>query len=233
MSQPAPSPHIGTLNERPLHAALKEWIAEPGDQFEVRIGSFVADIVRGAQLIEIQTGSTFPLKRKLRSLLTSHAVCVVLPIVRQKTITTLNEAGEIAGTRQSPKHGGFLDVFDQLVNLREFLGDANLSIEALLVHIEEIRRPCTSRSRRWRDWEVHERRLIEVSDQVGFQHPGDFLAVVPSALEEPFTTAELAHAIRRPRRVAQRIAYCLREMGTITAIDRTREGIHYVRNLGG
>ncbi len=43
--QPA-SPHIGTLNEKPLHASLKMWVAEPGDQFEVRIGRFVADIVR-------------------------------------------------------------------------------------------------------------------------------------------------------------------------------------------
>ncbi len=233
MSPTREQPHIGTLNEKPLHAALKEWIAEPGDQFEVRIGSFVSDIVRGGQLIEIQTGSTFPLKRKLRSLLKSHAVRVVLPVAQQKTITTLDETGEIVGKRRSPKHGDFLDVFDQLVNLREFLGDANLSIEALLVHVEEVRRPRTSGRRRWRNWEVHERKLIEVFDQAGFQHPGDFLAVIPSGVEEPFTTAELARAIGRPRRVAQRVAYCLREMGTITAIDRTKNGILYVRNLGG
>jgi len=192
MAEQADSPHIGTLNEKPLHASLKAWIAEPGDQFEVRIGRFVADIVRGSQLIEIQTGSTFPLKRKLHTLLKHHAVHLVIPIARQ-----------------------------------------NFSVEALLIHVEEVRRPRTTRKRRWKDWEVHERRLIEVFDHVTFHHPGDFLAAIPSTLEEPFTTADLARAIGRPRRVAQQIAYCLREMGALTAIDRKRSGILYVRNFNG
>ena len=26
---------IGLLNEKPLHASLKQWYAQPGDQFEV------------------------------------------------------------------------------------------------------------------------------------------------------------------------------------------------------
>ena len=47
---------IGTLNEKPLHAALKDWCARPGDQFEVFVDGFVVDIVRGNLLIEIQTG---------------------------------------------------------------------------------------------------------------------------------------------------------------------------------
>jgi len=233
MPEQAKRPHIGTLNEKPLHASLKQWISEPGDKFEVRIGRFVADIVRGSLLIEIQTGSTFPLKRKLQALLKHHAVHLVIPIARQKTITTIDETGHVTGSRKSPKRGELLDVFDPLVNLRELLGDANFSIEALLIHVEEIRRPLTTRKRRWRDWEVHERRLIEVFDHVSFHHPGDFLAAIPSTLEEPFTTADLARATGRPRRIAQQIAYCLREMGALAVVDRKRNGIHYIRHFGG
>jgi len=225
-------PHIGTLNEKPLHASLKQWIAEPGDRFEVRVGRHVADIVRGSSVIEIQTGSTFPLKRKLSVLLKAYPVHLVLPITQQKTITSLDAEGKVTSSRRSPRKGAIHDIFDQLVNLREFLGDGNLSIEALLVHIEEVRRPRTARKRRWRDWEVKERRLIEVFDRVGFQHPGDFLAAVPSDLEEPFTTADLARRIARPRRVAQQIAYTLREMGALTLVSKTRAGYHYVRNFG-
>ena len=227
------APHIGTLNEKPLHASLKAWVAEPGDQFEVPVGRFVADIVRGSQLIEIQTGSTSPLKRKLNSLLRHHAVHLVIPIARQKTIITIDSEGAIVGSRKSPKHGELLDVFHQLVSLRDLLGDVNFSVEALLIHVEEIRRPRTTRKRRWKDWEVHERRLIEVFDHVTFHHPGDFLAAIPSTLEEPFTTADLAHAISRPRRIAQQIAYCLREMGALAVIDRKKKGILYVRNFNG
>jgi len=231
MTDPTTSPHIGTLNEKPLHASLKAWLAEPGDRFEVRIGTFVADIVRGSQLIEIQTGSTSPLKRKLNSLLRHHAVHLVIPIVQQKTIVSLDDRGKVVSTRKSPKHGELLDVFHQLVSIRTFLGDANFSIEALLIHIEEIRRPRTTRKKRWKDWEVQERRLIEIFDRATFHHPGDFLVAIPSALKEPFTTADLARAIGRPRRVAQQIAYCLREMGAIEAIDRKRAGILYLRNF--
>ena len=37
---------IGLLNEKPLHASLKQWYARPGDRFEVPVDGFVIDIVR-------------------------------------------------------------------------------------------------------------------------------------------------------------------------------------------
>ena len=45
---------IGTLNEKPLHAGLKEWVARPGDAFEQPVDGYVIDIVRDDLLIEIQ-----------------------------------------------------------------------------------------------------------------------------------------------------------------------------------
>ncbi len=56
---------IGLLNEKPLHASLKEWYAQPGDQFEVPVDGFVIDIVRDDLLLEIQTGSFASIKSKL------------------------------------------------------------------------------------------------------------------------------------------------------------------------
>ena len=47
---------IGELNEQPLHAALKEWYVQPGDQVEVQLDGYYIDLVRGERLIEIQTG---------------------------------------------------------------------------------------------------------------------------------------------------------------------------------
>jgi hypothetical protein len=37
---------IGLLNEKPLHAALKQWYSRSRDRFEIAVGSFVIDIVR-------------------------------------------------------------------------------------------------------------------------------------------------------------------------------------------
>jgi len=37
-------PGIGTLRERPLHASLKRWYAEPDDRTEVAVDGYVIDL---------------------------------------------------------------------------------------------------------------------------------------------------------------------------------------------
>ncbi len=78
------SSQFSTLNEKPLHEALKRWYAQPGDSFEVPVDGFVADIVRGDLLIEIQTKNFSAIKRKLEKLLVRHPVRLVYPIPRAK-----------------------------------------------------------------------------------------------------------------------------------------------------
>lgn len=228
------TPHIGTLNEKPLHAAMKRWASEDGDRFEVPVGRFVADIVRGNQIIEIQTGSTFVLKRKLAALLGRHAVRLLLPVAVLKTISTLDETGAEIRSQRSPKRGSLFDAFHELINLRAFLGDPNFAIDVVLIHEEEVRRPRSRpRVRRYqKKWEVQERRLVEVIDSVSLHHPADYLAFVPASLGEPFTTADLASAIGRPRWMARKIAYVLREMGILVAVGKAGNAILYERNLG-
>src|SRR6185503_11946586 len=70
-------PGIGLLNEKPLHASLKQWYARPGDQFEVPVGGFVIDIVRDDLLIEIQTRNFSSIKSKLNKLAHSHRVRLI------------------------------------------------------------------------------------------------------------------------------------------------------------
>src|SRR6185503_20785886 len=77
---------IGLLNEKPLHASLKQWYAQPGDQFEVPVDGFVIDIVRGSQLIEIQTRNLAAINSKLYKLTKSHQVRLIYPIVKEKWI---------------------------------------------------------------------------------------------------------------------------------------------------
>ncbi|HAX81656.1 MAG TPA: hypothetical protein DCY40_03685 [Actinobacteria bacterium] len=64
---------IGSLNEKPLHAALKEWYRRRGDLVEVATDGFVVDLVRAGLLIEIQTGSFAAMRRKLDRLLDAHS----------------------------------------------------------------------------------------------------------------------------------------------------------------
>ena len=222
---------IGTLNEKPLHASLKAWYAEDGDAFEVPVDGFVVDIVRDRLLIEIQTSAVGPIRSKLTHLVKHHPVRLILPISVRKTIVHVDEAGSETSGRLSNKRGALLDAFLELVSLPHLLADPNFGVEVVLLHVAEIRKARTSpkRRRRQKDWEVHERRLIEIVDHALLDHPGDFLAVLPRTMEDPFTTADLARELGRPRWLAQKIAYCLREMGTIVAVGRSKRGIEYRR----
>ena len=70
---------IGLLNEKLLHASLKERYAQSGDQFEVTVDGFVINIVRDDLLLEIQTGNFASIKSKLIELLHAHRIRLIYP----------------------------------------------------------------------------------------------------------------------------------------------------------
>ena len=85
---------------------------------------------------------------------------------------------------------------------------------------------CTRAWRR-RGWVTHERRLLEVVGQRRFSTPADLAELIPPSLVQPFTTSDLASAIGKPRRLAQRMAYCLRRMGVIQAVGKDGNAFLY------
>ena len=233
MTKARPASQISTFNEKPLHAALKTWYARPGDGFEVQVDGFIIDIVRDGLLIEIQTTSLASLKRKLLSLVEEHCVRLVYPIPQEKWIVKLAEDGEsTASRRKSPKRGKVEDLFGELVSFPRLLAHPNFSLEVLLVQEEEIRRYDGRKGWRRRGWVIQERRLLQVVNRRRFSAPADLGELLPLDLGQPFTTSDLAKAIARPRRLAQRMAYCLREMGEIEAAGKQGNAILYVRPRG-
>ncbi len=230
MNEEQPANLISTLNESPLHAALKRWYARPGDRIEVEVDGFIIDIVRDDLLIEIQTGNLSSIRHKLRTLAEHHSIRLVYPIPRDKWIIRLAEDGQSAlSRRMSPKHGHVEDLFAELVSLPRLLANPNFSLDVLLTQEEEIRRYDATRAWRRRGWVTHERRLLEVLDRRRFRTPADLRELLPATLEEPFTTSDLAAAIDRPRRLAQRMAYCLRKMGVIRAVGKEGNALLYAR----
>ena len=107
---------IGLLNEKPLHASLKEWYAQPEDEFEVAVDGFVIDIVRDDLLVEIQTGSLASIKSKLTKLASSHQIRLIYPIAQEKWIVRLpKDNGSAIARRKSPKRGRVEDLFWEMV----------------------------------------------------------------------------------------------------------------------
>ena len=218
------------MGETPLHAALKTWYAQPKDEIEVPIEGYIIDIVRNDLLVEIQTRNFGSIRAKLAELADQHPVRLVHPIAREKWIVKLAPDGQShLSRRKSPRRGRILHLFDELVYLPELLSNPGFSIEVLLIQEEEIRRHEPGRRWRRKGWVTHERRLLQVVDSRLFCTPGDVGDLLPETTVEPFTTSDLASTLRIRRRLAQKMAYCLREMGTIQAAGKRGNAILYVR----
>jgi hypothetical protein len=220
---------IGTVNEKPLHAALKAWYTEPGDQVEVPVDGYIVDIVRGDLLVEVQTGSFSSIGDKLADLSARHPVRLVYPIAEKKWIVKVDDDGARVSRRRSPKRGSLEHVFGGLVSFPRLVWRGNFSVDVLLTHEEEIRRHDKSRAWRRRGWVTEERRLLEVVDRQLLSTPADIAALLPVDLPRPFTTADLATGLGQPRWLAQKMAYCLRKMGVIENTGKRGNAILYVR----
>jgi hypothetical protein len=222
---------IGTLNEGPLHAALKAWYMCPGDEAEVWVDGFIVDIVRGAQLIEIQTAGFATIRGKLRTLVAAHPLRLVYPVASEKWIVKLDEERQTQlSRRKSPKRGDVAEVFAELVSFPELLAHPGFSLEVLLIQEEEVRRYDASRAWRRRGSVTQERRLLQVTGRQLFEGPADVAQLLPRHLVEPFTTADLARAAGISRRAAQKMAYCLRKMGALAVDGRAGRAVLYVRS---
>jgi hypothetical protein len=225
---------IGTLNEKPLHAALKQWFALPDDSIEVPVDGFTVDIVRGALLIEIQTAGLSRIRRKLAKLLERHSVRLVYPVARDLWIVRQSKNGrKVSGRRKSPKHGTIDSVFEELVGIAGLLAHPGFSLHVLMIQEEHVRRYDGSRRWRRKGWSSHERRLVKVVDQWLFQNPQDMQALLPESLPDFFTTADLAAATGRPVWLAQKMAYCLRLMQAITVCGKRGRWILYKKSEDG
>ena len=141
-------PDIGTLNEKPLHASLKEWCRQDGDRVEVPVDGFVVDLVRGDLLIEIQTRGFSSMRRKFDRLLESQSIRLLHPVPAQKWIVKLDDSGNEKSRRRSPKHGIAADVCGELVSFPSLLSHPNFMLEIALIEEEEIRRPDAQKG--WR-----------------------------------------------------------------------------------
>ena len=211
---------IGLLNEKPLHASLKQWYARPGDRFEVAVDGFVIDIVRDDLLIEIQTRNFASINSKLCKLTRSYEVRLVYPVVQEKWIVRLaTDQGGTSVRRKSPKRGRLEDLFRELVSIPQLLCNPNFSLEVLMIREEEVRRYHGKRKWRTRGWVIEGRRLLDVLDRRVFDRSADWLAFVPDGLQS-FTTKDLATVANTRRELAQKMAYCLRQARMIELIGR-------------
>lgn len=225
---------IGTLGEKSLHAILKQWIDPDESHHEIRLDGVVADIYDGERVVEIQTGGFSALRPKLERLLPQVPVTVVYPLPWHKTLVWVNpETGESSKPRRSPKVGQFWDAAGQLIRIRALLGHPNLTVELLLLDMEEVRLADGWSA----DGKKGSHRLERFPTALGptavLREPADYATLLPPGLPGcgGFTAAELGKAARLSPKQASALLNILKNTGII--IQTGKHGRAYVYERAG
>lgn len=218
--------------ESSLHRQLKELYAPSPEHREVVWDRWRIDAVRDNELIEIQHGSLSAIRDKIRRLLARHAVRVVKPIVVTKQLVKLDgRGGEVVSRRRSPKRGKLLDLFDEMVYFTRVYPHERLTLEVVLVDVEERRYPGRGRRRRRREGQfvIEDQLLLGVQSRRLFRTAADLARLLPPRLPKEFHTGHLAERLGVARWTAQRMAYCLRETGALEIVGKQGNALMYRR----
>lgn len=219
-----------------LHRQLREYYVSDATRHEVALEGYRIDAIDEAgRLIEIQCASLAAIRDKIRRLLKlQHPVTVVKPLAAVRRVTTINVAdGSIQRSRRSPSKQTAAHIFLELVHFGVF-PSPNLQLDVLLTEQEELRLPPTARSSWRKRYHVHDRRLVSVQQRLILETPRDLwnLLQLPADFPPVFSTAQLAEACAIPRWLAQKAAWCFRQMQFLEVAGKQGNSLLYRRPVG-
>ncbi len=221
---------IGTFNEKRVHRAIKRFITEDESHYEIKVGSSVADVLFGGTIYEIQTGSFYPLTKKIAAYLgeAKNEVRVICPIVVKNKIVRLDTStGEVLHTRTVNTKRGAINILPELIYLSDFLKNPRLCFDIYLIETEEQRYSDTVyryRKKGRRDSEVFPVTLREI---VSLETTDDFAALIPEKIIEMakssngFTAADFAAASGL---LGRRAYLALGALSAAGILERHKEG---------
>ncbi len=212
---------IGTLGERTLHAALKYYLQPDPAFHEIKVGRWVADIQDSRGITEIQTRQFGRLQAKLEAFLALDPVTVVYPVAAQKRLCWMDpETGETSPWHRSPKKKGPADVLYELYSIRDLLGNPNLSIQILLLEMEEIRYLNGWSHDRKRGSTRMDRAPVSLLGEVTVGAKVGYEALLPAGLPEEFTSKEFAKGAALSLPSAQRGLLLLHQLGVVDRLGK-------------
>lgn len=221
---------IGTYGEKTVHSVLKHYLEPNNANHEVKVGNYIADICNEEGIIEIQTRNFNKLRNKLTSFLTASPVTIVYPIPKAKWIRWINpQSGEISPPRKSPKAGKPYSIFPELYKIKNHLTNPNLHIHIILMYMEEYRLLD--------GWSIDKKKgstkcdhiPTELIEEILIDTLADYQCLIPSSLEEPFTSSDYKKATGIPISHAQTGLNILHHVGAVNRIGKKGNTYLYSR----
>lgn len=219
---------IGTLQEKTVHAILKDYYAPEKEMQEIPVNGYVADIFTGSEIIEIQTANFNKLREKLDSFLPEYPVTIVYPIPHMKWLSWIDEeTGECSPLRKSPKKSNIYSAFYELYKIKGYLDHPNLILRFSLIDIEEYRILNGWSKDKKRGSDRFDRIPVALVDEICFERVEDYLQLIPYELSEPFTVMEFAKAVQIRREEAGRVLHILNYLHVIERCDKKGRAYTY------
>ena len=219
---------IGTLAEKTVHAVLKNYYAPDEDMHEIPVENCVADIYTGVDILEIQTRSFDRMRAKLDRFLPLYPVTIIYPIPYKKKLFWIDETtGEISPGRMSPLTGSCYHAFPELYKIKMYLKDPNLRIRLTFLNMEEYKLLNGWSKDKKKGSSRFDRIPVSVEKEVEFSCPQDYLQLIPYELEEPFTTASFAKAVKIRRELAQTVIHILHHLEIVEQVGKKGRSFLY------
>lgn len=224
---------IGTMQEKRLHALIKQYLCEDTDYHEVGVSGtrYVADVRIGNEIYEVQTGSFYPMKEKIAHYLenTDCTVTVVHPISVIKWVSWIDPlSGEISPRRKAPREKAE-DVLAELYCLLPYLQNPRLRFRLLLLETQDFRL-LSKRGRDRKKGSVrYERIPLSLVDEIDLNGPADFCRFIPSELPRRFTVKEFSALSKIRGRDAYSAVRALCGLGLLEEGERLGRSMTFVR----
>lgn len=190
---------IGTLNEKSIHAALKNYFSNDFDR-EAKIGGFYADIASENGIIEIQTANWGKLNKKLEAMTEACHVTVVYPYEKRvKTSSVGEKSGELLRSGGFRTNNSLTEFFLELYRIKSFLTNPNLSIciaELDIARVNYVNEATGRRSGKGK----YIKTPLELRREIYLEKPSDYMVLLPPDIKEKlpseFTVKEFGQQVK-------------------------------------
>lgn len=239
------APIIGTLREKRLHAVVKRYLCEDTSTHEIPLQDLVsldgapqtkmvADVLVGNMIYEVQTGSFYPLKKKLEWYLehTDFRVTVVHPMAGIKYLSWIDPvSGQVAERNKLSRKGRVKDIAGELYWLSDFIGHPRFSLRLLLLEIEEYRILNGYGKEKKNRAEKYERFPVSLLGDVALCEPEDYaFYFLPADMDSsPFTAAEYSKASGIRGKAAYAMLHLMVRLGILEEGDKRGRSMTFLK----
>lgn len=222
---------IGTLGEKTMHAVLKQYFEPDTAKHEIKLGSFVADIVTDKGIIEIQTRSFDKLRKKLMNFLEISPVTVVYPVPKTKWLLWIDgQTGEITKKRKSPRQGRIYDVIPELYKIKSLLTHTNFKLCIVFIDMEEYRYLNGWSKDKKKGSTRCDRVPVDIAQEVYINNISDYIKLIPDRLPQQFTSKDYKNAAKINTHTAQTALNILNHMDVAMRVGK--QGNLYIYERG-